>query len=56
MAKQYIAPEALTVAFNTETRFAITLSEWETGASGMQSIHRYEVEEWDELDEFDDED
>lgn len=49
--KKYIAPEALVVAFNTETRFALTLSEWNTGASGMESNYRYQEDFWDDFDE-----
>lgn len=55
--KKYIAPEALNVAFNTESRFALTLSEWETGANGMQSNQRFRIDpafedlEWDDEDE-----
>lgn len=49
--KKYIAPEALTVALNTESRFALATSELETGASGMESNQRNEAYDWDE--EFD---
>lgn len=55
--KKYIAPEALNVAFNTETRFALTLSEWETGASGMESNNRFRIDPaFETLDDWDDED
>lgn len=57
MMKQYIAPEALIVTFNAESRFALTISKWETGASGMESNTRFKDEFWyedfDEFDEFD---
>lgn len=53
MVKQYIAPEAFIVAFNTESRFALTVSKWETGASGMESNVRFEEELWDAIDEED---
>lgn len=48
--KKYIAPEALIVAFNTETRFALTTSELETGASGMESNYREEAADWNDFD------
>lgn len=48
--KKYIAPEVLIVAFNTETRFALTISELETDASGMESNSREEAEDWDDFD------
>ena len=46
--KKYIAPEALTVTLNTESRFALAVSEYQTGASGMQSNSRVEEMDWEE--------
>ena len=48
--KKYIAPEALTVALNSETRFALTISEGETGASGMESNKASYNEDWNDVE------
>lgn len=49
--KNYIAPEALIVSYNAESRCALTTSELKTGASGMESNSRFEATDWD--DDFD---
>lgn len=46
--KKYIAPEALIVSYNAESRFALAVSEYETGAGGMESNSRVENMDWEE--------
>lgn len=49
--KKYISPEAKIITINFESECALATSEQETGADGMQSNHRINVE-WDDDDEF----
>lgn len=49
--KKYISPEAQIITINFESECALATSEQETGAGGMESNHRINVE-WDDDDEF----
>ena len=48
--KKYIAPEALIVTLNSETRFALSVSETEVGAGGMESNKASYSEDWDDVE------
>lgn len=48
--KQYISPEVLIVTLNAESRFALSISEGETGATNMESNHRILTQDWDDFD------
>lgn len=50
--KKYISPEAKIITINFESECALATSEQETGAGGMQSNHRINVEWDDDDDEF----